>query len=156
MLAQSASVSRNLELDQPYSSMLSQGHYPSMAPLPGFSGNFLHHDNMPPPQSLPPVSVNFPWHLLALPSHSKSRTNEYNMPQASSSTNLDPGPLTFPDSQAGLLNVSDATTSDHQQAQAPAVASNNSSSPEVELTEAERAAASDEKRRRNTAASGEN
>lgn len=156
LLAQSASVARNFELDQPYSSMLSQGRYPSMTPLPGFSGNFLHHDNMPPPQSLPPTSVNFPWHLLALPSHTKSRTNEYNMPQASSSTNLDPGPLAFLDSRAGLLNASDVTTSNPQQVQASAVASNNPSSPEVELTEAERAAASDEKRRRNTAASGEN
>jgi len=151
LLAQSPSVAGNL--DRACSSISRQGYYPSMAPSPGFYGNFLHHDNLPPPQSVPPTSINFPWHIPATPSHSTSSTNQYNASQASSSTSLHPGPLAF---LAGLLHPSDATTSNPQQARASTVASHNSSSPEVELTEAERAAASDEKRRRNTAASGTN
>lgn len=133
-------------------------HYPSMAPLPGFYGNFLHHDNMIPPQSPSPTSVNFHWHAVAASPGSESSTNRQNVPQASSSTNLHPGPPSFLDSPHGSLHPSDAASTSStrgQQIQVPAAASNDdSSSPEVELTEAERAAASDEKRRRNTAASG--
>ena len=119
----------------------SEGYYSSMAPLPEYYGNFLHHDNKIPPQTSSPTSVNF-------------RTNQHNVPQASSSTNSNPGPFSFLDSSHGSLHLSDAI-SRGQQAEASAAASNsNSSSPEVDLTEAERAMASDEKRRRNTAASG--
>lgn len=131
----------------------SQRYYPSMAPLPEFYGNFLHHDNKIPPQSSSPTSVNFHWHTAAAPC-SRSSTNQHNVPQASSSMNSHPGPLSFLDSPHGLLHPSDAINRG-QQVQAAAAASNsNSSSPEVDLTEAERAAEPDEKRRRNTAASG--
>jgi len=106
-----------------------------MAPVPGFYGNFLHHDNMIPLQSFSPTSVNFHGHTVAAQTGSKSSTNQHNVPQASSSLNLHSGPPSYLDS------VSAAASND------------NSSSAEVELTEAERAAASDEKRRRNTAAS---
>jgi hypothetical protein len=129
----------------------SQGYYPSMAPLPGFYGNFLHHDNKIPPQSSSPTSVNFHW-----PPRSKSSTNQHNVSQASSSINSHPGPLSFLDSPHGSLHPSDAI-SGGLQAQASAAASNsNSSSPEVDVTETEHVlvAASDEKRRKNTAASG--
>ena len=127
-----------------------------MAPLSDFYGNFLHHDNKipPSPQSSSPTSVNFNWHTAAAPPRPQSSTNPYNVHQASSSMNSHPGPLSYFDSPHGSWHPSDAI-SRGQQAQASAAASNsNSSSPEVELTEAERAAASDEKRRKNTAASG--
>ncbi|KAF8807276.1 hypothetical protein BYT27DRAFT_7189376 [Phlegmacium glaucopus] len=151
LLAQSASVGGNF--DQAYSSMSRQGYYPSMAPSPGFYGNFLHHDNMPPPQSVPSTLTNFPWEIPAPPPHSKSSTTQYNVPQASSSTSLHPGLLAFLDSWRSLLQPSDATTSNPQQPRVSTVASHKSSSPEMQLTETERAGTSDEKRRRNTAAS---
>ena len=132
----------------------SQGYYPSMAPLPEFYGNFLYHDNNIPAQSSSPASVNFHWNTAAAPPRSKSSTNQHNVPQASSSMNLHPCPLSSLDLPYGSLHPSDAI-SQGQQAQASTAASNsNSSSPEVDLTETERAAPSDEKRRRNTAASG--
>ena len=133
----------------------SQGYYPSMALLPEFQvyGNFLHdHKMLPQSQASSPTSVNFQWHTAA-PPRSKSSTNQHNVPQASSSMNSDPGPLSFLPSD-GSLRPSD-TISRGQQSQASAAASNGyASSQEVYLTEAERAAASDEKRRKNTAASG--
>ena len=112
-----------------------------------------------PPQPVPLTSVNLPWHSIHTPAASpqaKSSTDQYNMPQASSSTRSHPGPPSLFDSRRSLLHPSDATTSSPTRGQEArvSVASHNSSSPEVELTEAERAAASDEKRRRNTAASG--
>lgn len=131
----------------------SQGYYPSMAPLPEFYNNFLHRDNKILPHSSPPTSVNFHWHTAP---RSKSSTNQHNcdVPQASSSMNLDPGLLSSLDPPHGSLHPS-AVISRGQQAQASAAVSNsNASSPEVDLTEAEPAAVSDEKRRRNTAASG--
>jgi hypothetical protein len=132
----------------------SQGYYPSMAPLPEFYGNFLLHDNNIPPQSPSPTSVNCHWNTASAAPRSKSSTNQHNVPQASSSMNSNPGPLSFLNSPHGALRPSDGI-SRGQQAQASAAASNsNASSPEVYLTEAELAAASDEKRRRNTAASG--
>ena len=131
----------------------SQGYYPSMAPLPEFYGNFMHHDNKIPPQSSSPTSVNYHWHTAAAPPRSGSSTNQFNVPQPSSRMNSHPSPFSYFESPHGSLHHSDAI-SRGQQAQASTAASNsNSSSPEVDLTEAERAA-SDEKRRRNTAASG--
>jgi len=127
-----------------------------MAPVPGFYGNFLHHDNMIPSQSFSPTYVNFHWHTVATQTGSKSSTNQHNVPQASSSLNLHSGPPSYLDSPHDSLHPSDATSNPTrgQQMQVSAAASNgNSSSAEVELTEAERATPSDEKRRRNTAAS---
>lgn len=128
-----------------------------MAPVPGFYGNFLHHDNMIPSQSFSPTSANFHGHTVAAQTGSKSSTNQHSVAQASSSLNLHSGPPSYLDSPHDSLHPSDATINPTrgQQMQVSAAASNgNSSSAEVELTEAERAAASDEKRRRNTAASG--
>ena len=119
-----------------------------MAPLPGFYGNFLHHNNMPPPQSPPSTSMNYPWHTATTPPPPKPSTSQQRPPRASSTPR-------------GFLHLSDAASSNEpgpsgQQpyASTSASASHNSSEPDVELTEAERVAASDEKRRRNTAASG--
>ena len=135
----------------------SQAYYPTMAPLSEFYGNFSHHENKTPQSSSPTSVSNFHWHTAAAPPRSQSSVypspSQYIAPQASSSMNSHPGPLSFPDSLHGSLHPS-YTISQGQQAQASIAASNsNPSSPEVYLTETDRAAASDEKRRRNTAAS---
>ena len=125
-----------------------------MAPLSEFYGNFSDHDNKILPQSSSPTSVNFHWHTAAAPPRSQSSATQYSVPQASSSMNSHPSPLSFLNSPHGSLHPSDAISRRGQQAQASAASNSNSSSPEVDLTETERAVASDEKRRRNTAASG--
>jgi hypothetical protein len=134
---------------------LPQEYYPSMVPLSGFYGNFLPYDNIVPPRSSSPNSGNFDWNAAAAPG-SRSGTNQHNVPQASS-LNLHSNSPSFLDPPHQSLRPSGATSNPTrgQQMQALASSSNgNSSSPDIELTEAEHTVITDEKRRRNTAASG--
>ena len=131
----------------------SQAFYPSMAPLSEFYGNFLHHENKTPQSSSPTSVSNFHWHTAAAPPRSQSSAHQYTLPQASSSMNSHPGPPSFLDSPHGSLHPPYAISRGQQVQASMAVSNSNSSSPDVDLTETERAAVSDEKRRRNTAAS---
>ena len=131
----------------------SQAYYPSMAPLSEFYGNFSHHENKTPQSSSPTSVSNFHWHTAATPPRSQSSAHQYTLPQASSSVNSHPGPPSFLDSPHGSLHPPYAISRGQQVQASMAVSNSNSSSPDVDLTETERAAVSDEKRRRNTAAS---
>ncbi|KAF8168244.1 hypothetical protein B0H34DRAFT_792875 [Crassisporium funariophilum] len=150
LLAQFAAAAATGEFDQTFSSMLPQGSYPSMAPAPGFYGNFMHHNNM----QLPPLSsLDFPWHALP-PPHPQAGPSHYNPLQASSSSMhpmayLDPryGTFPYPPLQATLSHPRQAHQGQSE------TTSHSAHSPEAEQTETDRAAISDEKRRRNTAAS---
>ncbi|TFK41296.1 hypothetical protein BDQ12DRAFT_679220 [Crucibulum laeve] len=136
---------------------MSPGSYPSMAPSPGFYGNFFHHNNSmaPPPPQLPPLSsLDFPWHQL--PPHQQAGPSHYDPHQASSSSSM-PGLPYIPDTHYGSLsNLGESSRGNSRRSVQPPPAqlpSTAASSPEVEQTEAERNASAEEKRRRNTAAS---
>ncbi|CAA7258743.1 unnamed protein product [Cyclocybe aegerita] len=160
LLAQfAAAASGTADLDQPYPGMVPQGTpYPSMAPSPGFYGNFLHHTSMPPPQLPPLSSLDFAWHGVQT-HHPQAGPSHYDPHHSHPST----GMLPFLDPHYGSLPASasastSASTSDATRASAgrgrgshsPGAAS--SSSPPADDEQGR--AIADEKRRRNTAASG--
>ncbi|KDR84850.1 hypothetical protein GALMADRAFT_82940 [Galerina marginata CBS 339.88] len=154
LLAQFAAAAGTGDLSNVYANMLSQNPYPSMSPSPGFYGNFLHHNPMPPPQLPPLSSLDFPWHALP-PHQSQAGPGSYDSHQPTASTSL-PN-LPHLDTQYGSLPQMDSTRGSRRGQQSPSTSrssqGHSTSSPEVELTDAERLAMADEKRRRNTAAS---
>jgi len=125
-----------------------------MNPSPGFYGNFLHHNPMPPPQLPPLSSLDFPWHAHP-PHQSQQGPGNYDPHQPTTSTSL-PN-LPHIDTHYGSVPQSDTTRGSRRGQQSPSTSrssqGHSTSSPEVELTDAERVAIADEKRRRNTAAS---
>lgn len=148
LLAQFAAAAGNANMGQDYSNVLSQNTYPSMGPTPGFYGNFMHHNSMPPPQLPPLSSLDFPWHSI-LPHQSQSGMSQYDSRHASSSVPMDS--LPFIDAQYNPTQPAAASRGGNRRApqeQGSSTQRRASSSPEVEQI-------SDEKRRRNTAASGE-
>ncbi|KAF8905446.1 hypothetical protein CPB84DRAFT_1771448, partial [Gymnopilus junonius] len=137
-----------------------QNPYPSMNPSPGFYGNFLHHNPMPPQTQLPPLSsLDFPWHALP-PQHVQagpvSGPQHYGSHQVAPSTGHQS--LPYIDTNIAPGPSSEATRGRSRVQRSPSVPrtaqGHSTSSPEVELSEAERFAIAEEKRRRNTAASG--
>ncbi|KAF9481718.1 hypothetical protein BDN70DRAFT_876039 [Pholiota conissans] len=156
LLAQFAAAAGNANMGQDYSNMLSQNSYPSLGPTPGFFGNFMHHNSIPPPQLPPLSSLDFPWHSI-LPPQPQSGMSQYDPRNANSIAHL--GTLPFMESQFNSTVQPAATSSrggNRKASQGQASGSTQhrtSTSPEVEQTEAESQMISDEKRRRNTAAS---
>ncbi|PPQ66113.1 hypothetical protein CVT26_010914 [Gymnopilus dilepis] len=162
LLAQLEAAARSGELSHAYASMLSQNPYPSMNPSPGFYGNFLHHNPMPPapPTQLPPLSsLDFPWHALPhqhmqpgpgpIPPHYGQHQGPLGtgppLPFIDTTLN-NPGPSSEPARTNRRVQRSPSTPRGGH-------SGHSTSSPEVEQTEGERQAIAEEKRRRNTAAS---
>ncbi|KAF9568530.1 hypothetical protein CPC08DRAFT_702543 [Agrocybe pediades] len=157
-----ASAPGNNDINHLYANMLPpnslpQNPYPSMNPTPGFFGSFLHHTSMGPPQpQLPPLSsLDFSWNPIPDEHHSApgQHTLQQNYPGPSLQTN----PYLSSDYSSPSAPHQESARSGRRTSQATAGGSgtraHSNSSPEVELTDAERQAIADEKRRRNTAAS---
>ncbi|PPQ62795.1 hypothetical protein CVT24_000489 [Panaeolus cyanescens] len=178
LLAQLASSSGNL--NQAYPSLLNAAAaYSSMAPNPAYYGNFLQHNPMAPhPTQLPPLSsLDFPWtpygahphqqpQSQAGPSHydlSHLASVHHSIPPTGSQPPatyweplfpVAPSVETNPAATSSSATAAAGTTSGApRRGQSTSSGPHSSSSPEVDMTEAERQAISDEKRRRNTAAS---
>ncbi|KAH9487069.1 Transcription factor zip1 [Psilocybe cubensis] len=154
LLAQFAAATGGGDLSQVYSNIMAQNPYPSMGPTPGFYGNFLHHGSMP--TQLPPLSsLDFPWNNV--PQQPQASSSHYDHRQEDPNTRMHTLPP-YMDAQFTPSGPRPAqTTKESKRGKAASSSTVNenrsTSSPEVDMTEAERAAIADEKRRRNTAAS---
>lgn len=177
-MAQLASSSGSI--NQAYPNLLNAAAaYSSMAPNPAFYGNFLQHNPIVHPPQLPPLSsLDFPWppygtHIQQQPHQTQAGPSHYDpntltgMQHTIAATGAQP-PASyweqqFPVTPASVASPPIPSTSTAEasttaratmRGQSTSSGPHSASSPEVEMTEAERHAISDEKRRRNTAASG--